>query len=130
LQVRNRFDDNNGDAMPDDQFDSDAFYAALNAVRLSRQLNWKEVAEETGVAASTLTRMGQGKTPDVNGLAALLKWSHLKAESFIRGAAGKKKIEPLAEITALLRADPNLSKPSAKLIEDIVASAYNKLRGT
>jgi hypothetical protein len=82
------------------------------------------------VAASTLTRMGQGKKPDVNGLAALLKWSHLKAETFIPGGAGKKRVEPLAEITALLRADPNLSKPSAKLIEDIIVSTYNKLRGT
>jgi transcriptional regulator with XRE-family HTH domain len=124
------FDNNNRDAMPDEPFDSDAFYAALNAVRLSRQMTWKDVAEEAGVAASTLTRMGQGSKPDVNGLAALLKWSHLKAETFIRGTSGKKKIEPLAEITALLRADPQLSKPSAKLIEDIVVTTYNKLKGT
>jgi hypothetical protein len=93
-------------------------------------MTWKDVAEEAGVAASTLTRMGQGAKPDVNGLAALLKWSHLKAESFIPGSSGKKRVEPLAEITALLRADPQLSKPSAKLIEDIVISTYNKLKGT
>lgn len=114
--------------MPDDRFDSDAFYAALNAARLSRQKTWKDVAEETGVAASTLTRMSQGAKPDVNGLAALLSWSSLKAESFIPGAT-KRRAEPIAEITALLRADPNLSKPNAKLIEDIVVSTYNKLRG-
>lgn len=114
--------------MPDDAFDSDAFYSALNVVRLSRQMTWKDVAEEVGVAASTLTRMSQGKKPDVNGLAALLKWSHLKAETFIRGGVSKKKAEPLAEITALLRADPNLSKPSAKLIEDLVVRTYNQLK--
>jgi hypothetical protein len=114
--------------MPDDRFDSDAFYAALNAARLSRQKTWKDVAEETGVNASTLTRMGQGAKPDVNGLAALLLWSNLKAEKFIRGTA-KRKAEPIAEITALLRADPNLTKPNAKLIEDIVVSTYNKLKG-
>ena len=34
-----------------DRFDSEAFYAALNAARLSRQKTWKEVAEEAGVAA-------------------------------------------------------------------------------
>lgn len=114
--------------MPEDRFDSDAFYAALNATRLSRQKTWKEVAEEAGVNASTLSRIGQGAKPDVNGLASLLTWGGLKAESFIRGA-NKKKSEPLAEITALLRADPKLSKPNAKLIEDIVISTYNKLRG-
>lgn len=114
--------------MPDERFDSDAFYAALNAARLSRQKTWKDVAAETGVNASTLTRMGQGAKPDVNGLAALLSWSNLKAEAFIRGTT-KRRAEPIAEITALLRADPNLSKPNAKLIEDIVVSTYNKLKG-
>ena len=115
--------------MPDDLFDSDAFYAALNATRLSRQKTWKDVAEEAGVNASTLSRIGQGAKPDVNGLAALLSWSNLKAETFIRGSK-QKKAAPIAEITALLRADPNLSKQNAKLIEDIVISTYNKLRGT
>jgi len=115
--------------MPEDRFDGEAFYSALNATRLSRQKTWKDVAEEAGVNASTLSRIGQGAKPDVNGLAALLMWSNLKAETFMRGT-NKKKSEPIAEITALLRADPNLSKQNAKLIEDIVISTYNKLRGT
>ena len=38
-----------------ENFDNEAFYAALNAVRLSRQMTWKDVAEETGVNASTLS---------------------------------------------------------------------------
>jgi hypothetical protein len=111
-----------------DNFDTEAFYAALNAARLSRQKTWKNVAQETGVAASTLSRMGQGAKPDVNGLAALLKWSNLKAEAFIPGA-GKKEAPPLAKITALLRADPHLTPQNAKLMEEIVVSTYNKLRG-
>jgi len=111
-----------------DRFDSDAFYAALNAARLSQQKTWKEVAEEAGVNASTLSRIGQGAKPDVNGLAALLAWSNLKAEMFIRGA-DQREAEPIAKITALLRADPKLTPTNAKLIEDIVISTYEKLRG-
>ena len=114
--------------MPEDAFDNDAFYAALNATRLSRQMTWKDVAEKTGVAASTLTRIGQGSRPDVNGLAALLKWSNLKAEAFIPNA-NQNKPESIAQITALLRADPNLSKQNAKVIEEIVVSTYKQLRG-
>lgn len=110
------------------KFDNEGFYAALNATRLSRQLTWKEVAEEAGISASTLTRIGQGKLPDVDGLAALLKWSKLKAENFIRdGEDGAP--EPLAMVTALLRADPNLSPSNAKVLEDIVAATYSRLRG-
>ena len=110
-----------------DRFDSEAFYAALNAVRLNRQKTWKDVAHESGVNASTLSRIGQGSNPDVEGLAALLAWSNLKAEMFIRGSEGKES-EPIAKITALLRADPKLTKKHAELIEDIVVSTYNRLR--
>lgn len=111
-----------------DRFDSEAFYAALNATRLSRQKTWKEVAQEAGIAASTLSRMSQGTKPDVNGLAALLAWSNLKAEMFICGTEAQEA-EPIAQITALLRADPKLTAQNAKLIEDIVISTYNQLRG-
>ncbi|MBR2535479.1 MAG: hypothetical protein IKE66_05340 [Hyphomicrobium sp.] len=110
-----------------DRFDNEAFYAALNSVRLSRQMTWKDVASEANVNASTLSRMNQGAKPDVDGLAALLSWSHLKAEMFIPSAR-KTEAEPLAKITALLRADPKLSKANAKLIESIVIETYNKLR--
>jgi transcriptional regulator with XRE-family HTH domain len=110
-----------------ENFDMEAFYAALNAARLSRQKTWKEVAHETGIAASTLSRMGQGAKPDVNGLAALLKWSNLKAEMFIPGAS-KKEAPPLAKLTALLRADPHLTPQNARLMEEIVVSTYNRLR--
>lgn len=109
-----------------ESFNIEAFYSALNATRLSRQMTWKDVAEESGVAASTLSRIGQGAKPDVNGLAALLSWSNLKAEMFISG--NEADAEPIARITALLRADPNLSDNNAKLIEDIVVSTYNRLR--
>lgn len=110
-----------------DRFDNEAFYAALNATRLSRQRTWKEVAEEAQISASTLTRIGQGKRPDVDGLAALLHWSGLKAEEFIRDG-DEGEAEPLARVTALLRADPNLSAENAKVLEDIVMATYARLR--
>ncbi len=110
-----------------DLFDNEAFYTALNAARLNRQKTWKEVAQETNVNASTLTRIGQGANPDVNGLAALLDWANLKAEMFIR-SSNNQEAEPIAKITALLRADPRLKPDHAKLMEDIVVSTYNRLK--
>jgi transcriptional regulator with XRE-family HTH domain len=127
LQVRNRFFYRNGATMGD-RFDTEAFYAALNAVRLSRQMTWKDVAQEAGVNASTLSRVGQGANPDVDGLAALLAWSKLKAEMFIRGAR-EGEPEAIAKITALLRADPKLTKNNAKLLENIIIDTYKSLRG-
>lgn len=111
-------------------FDVEAFYAALNSQREARGMTWKDVAIKSGVHASTLTRMGQGKSPDANGLAALLTWAGLQANSFIRktGVKGRNEPEPLAQITAVLRADPNLSKKSAEAIEQILKAAYERFR--
>jgi transcriptional regulator with XRE-family HTH domain len=110
------------------QFDAVAFYAAIDSQRKAREMNWKEVAADSGVHASTLTRMAQGKRPDVDGLAALLKWSGLKADDFIPKGKKTRRAEPLAQITAYLRADRNLSPASAAALEQIIQVAYERFR--
>lgn len=64
-------------------FNKGEFYAAVDKVRMRRKLNWKQVAAQSGVTASTLTRIGQGKRPDVDGLAALAFWGGLNLNKFI-----------------------------------------------
>src|SRR5450432_3149892 len=64
-------------------FDSDRFFDALEAVRLARKKNWKQVAHEAGISPSTLTRMAQGKRPDIDSLAALAAWSDLNVDTFV-----------------------------------------------
>ena len=107
------------------EFDIAGFHAALDAQREAKGLNWKEVAAQSGVSAATLTRMSQGRRPGVDGLALLLAWSGLDASAFFPGA---NKPEPLAQISANLRADPNLKPESAKALEDIIKVAYQQFR--
>ena len=107
-------------------FNQEAFFAALDTERLSRRKTWKQVAEESNVPASTLSRMGSGKRPDVDSLAKLLSWSRLKAENFI-DKKGTEKPTSLAEISALLRADSKLSADSKKTLEHVIFSTYNAL---
>ncbi|MBK5956686.1 hypothetical protein CCR97_00340 [Rhodoplanes elegans] len=115
--------------MSTDKFDGEAFFAALDAERIARRATWKKVAEEAGVPASTLTRMSQGRRPDLDSLAALCAWSGLRADDFMRAKpAARPKSEPLAQITAHLRADPNLSKEGAKALETLIKTAYQQLR--
>lgn len=109
-------------------FDVEAFHAALDSQRLAMGMTWKEVAEEAGVSASTLTRMTQGKRPDVDGLAALLRWSGLRAEMFITKGKARESAEPLAQITAVLRADKSLSRESVEAIEQILRAAYKRFK--
>ena len=111
--------------MATEKFDGDSFFAAIDAQRAAKGLTWKKVAEQAGVPASTLTRMSQGRRPDVDSLASLCAWSGLKVEDFVRGPRSKRgKAEPLAEITAHLRADPRLSKEGAKALETLIKTAY------
>lgn len=110
-------------------FNSEGFYAALDAHRRSKDVTWKKVALKSGVSASTLTRMGQGKRPDVDSLAALAAWSGIDVSKFYRtnsiasGAAGT-----MSDISALLRADPNLQGDAAQMIEKTISSLYEGMR--
>ena len=109
-------------------FDCGALHEALDAVRRARGLNWKQVAAETGVSASTLTRMAQGRRPDVNGLAALTAWSGLRADDYIRSENQPPQPEPLAMISTYLRSDRNLTPEAAAALDAVVKATYDKLR--
>ncbi|KAA6489944.1 transcriptional regulator [Agrobacterium sp. ICMP 7243] len=111
------------------KFDGEGFFAALDAERLTRTATWKKVAEEAGVPASTLTRMSQGKRPDIDTLAALCQWSGLEPGRF----TGQIDTKPggastLSEITTLLRGDKHLSKEGVQALEAILKTAYAQLK--
>ena len=112
------------------RFDGGAFFAALDGERQARQCTWKRVAEESGVSASTLTRISQGKRPDVDSLAALSSWSGLNVDMFVRGDACKNEPEPLAVISSYLRSDPQLNEEAAVALDEMVKAAYKSMRGT
>ena len=110
-------------------FDVESFYAALESQRLSRGQTWRQVAQESGVSASTLTRMGQGKRPDIDTMAALLHWSGLRADMFIhRDSRAPTQADPLACLTSCLRADTNLSREAVSALEAVVQATYARLR--
>lgn len=111
-------------------FDADAFYETLDGERRSRSLNWKDVAGEAKVSQSTLTRLGQGKRPDVDSFARLVAWGGLDAGQFVvapkmQGAGGFLTALPTA-----LRSDPNLDERGVQALEQIIRAAYEQFRQT
>ena len=112
------------------RFDVAALHAALDSERRSRRLTWKDVAAESGVSASTLTRLSQGRQPDVNSLAALTSWLGMSADHFMRG----ERIEqfggasPLAQISSILHRDPYLNPEGSATIEELIRVTYSRLR--
>jgi transcriptional regulator with XRE-family HTH domain len=112
----------------DKGFNGDAFYRALETTVTARSKTWKQVAAETGVSASTLTRMARGRGPDAASLAALSAWAGLNPSDFVDAPFKRSQPEAIAQISTLLRTDPNLDAQSAEAVEAIVKAAYERLR--
>lgn len=66
------------------RFDPKALYVALDAKRQAREISWKQVAAETGVSASTITRTRSGGRMEVDGVLALVGWLGASVEKFTR----------------------------------------------
>ena len=107
-------------------FDFEAFYKSLSATVGARDISWKAVSEQTGVSQSTLSRMSTGRQPDAASLTALCAWSGLNPVDFT--AAPKNDPEPVAVVSRLLRADPNLDEHGADALEAIITTAYERLK--
>lgn len=111
------------------QFDVGALFSALDSERLARNLTWKDVAAESGISASTLTRVSQGKRPDVDSLAALSTWVGMPADRFMGSRAQAfGAASPLTQISAIIRDDPNLNADAATALEELVKATYARLR--
>jgi transcriptional regulator with XRE-family HTH domain len=109
-------------------FDAEGFYEALAATVAARDVTWKQVSRDTGVSATTLTRMAQGRSPDAASQAALSAWAGLNPADFVKLPLKRAAREPLAAALTLLRADPKLKGDAATALETIVKTAYNQLR--
>jgi DNA-binding Xre family transcriptional regulator len=60
-----------------------ALYAVLDNVRAKRGVLWRDIAHETGIHQSTLTRLKQGKGVDVDTYAALCRWLGMSLDMFV-----------------------------------------------
>lgn len=120
------------------RFDVAALHAALDSQRRARHLTWKDAADESGVSASTLTRLSQGRQPDVNSLAALTAWLGIPADDFMRServeqfgapaGAPTSAPAPLAQISSIIHRDPNLNPEGVAALEEMIKATYARLR--
>lgn len=110
-------------------FDADAFYEALDREVRTRDTTWRQVSSETGVNATTLTRMGQGRKPDAASLAALSAWAGLNPAEFVRKQVVQAaSAQTLNKVSLLFRQDPSLTSEARKQLDSIVEAAYQSLR--
>ncbi len=106
----------------------EALYAALDQKRQVGRLSWRELAQRLEISPSTFTRMAQGRRPDVDTFAILLRWLNMPVESFMLAEEGESAPpEPMAMISSYLRAARNLRPEDAEALEDIIQVAYRRL---
>ena len=111
--------------------DVEGLYAALDAKRKAEDLSWRETASAIGVSASTLTRMAQGASPDVEGFGKMVRWLDVSADDFIsrtKARRAKKPEELLVVVSRHLRASKELDPKSAKALEGIIEAAYKQVK--
>jgi transcriptional regulator with XRE-family HTH domain len=66
------------------ELDTAALSAAILTVSQHRKISLRDVAAETGLSPSTLTRLSQGQKPDADALLTLLVWLNADADRFTR----------------------------------------------
>lgn len=110
--------------------DVESLYAALDAKRKTGDLSWRDVATMIGVSASTLTRMAQGSSPDVEGFGKMVRWLGVSADDFIYRpkTSAKKSDDLLVVVSRHLRASKELHPQSARALEGIIEAAYKQVK--
>jgi transcriptional regulator with XRE-family HTH domain len=111
--------------------DLQGFVTSLDQRRRVEGLSWREVGRQAGVSPSTLTRLQQGRHPDVATFGALVQWLGASPQDFFEaGPAIVDVSPPAAVLAALLRSKDvqSLSPDSRLALDAIVQAAIRILR--
>src|SRR5690349_2007391 len=104
--------------MTDGRLDVEVLVRTIDARRKAGNISWREVARKAGVSPSTLTRMQQGKRPDVDTFGALVRWLNVPADNFLTlGKLCKKQLHPVSAISTLLRGKKELSPEAVEALD-------------
>jgi transcriptional regulator with XRE-family HTH domain len=84
----------------------------------------REVAEEIKISTATLSRIENGKLPDLETFSRLCRWLNVDA-GVILGCSQKNASTSQTPIpvTAHFKADKNLSQKTAKALADLIIAA-------
>jgi len=114
---------------------------AIKRRREELGLSLRDVADVTGVAASTLSRIGNGTgKPDADNIARLTGWLDMPMDRIMnKQSSAANDVEPVIYypheatpeiVEAHLRADKNLSPETANALSELFRVAYKQFSGT
>ncbi|MDR1678656.1 MAG: helix-turn-helix domain-containing protein [Prevotellaceae bacterium] len=86
----------------------------------------RAVSQEIGdVSFATLSRIEQGKVPDVDTFIRICKWLGVSTDTFIIGAENLESASTQDKVIAHLRAEKTLSKDTVNMLIKMIDLAYN-----
>lgn len=96
----------------------------LKSKRAKRGL--REIAKEIGnISAATLSRIEQGKIPDVDTFVRICEWLNVSTDTFIISEEKKNPLSNKDQVVAHLRADKELSKDTVDMLIKMINLAYS-----
>lgn len=100
-----------------------------NLVRSKRgNRGLRDTAKEIGnISPSTISRVENGKTPDMDTFLALCDWLEVPAAELIKNTENEEDLDTPEAITIQLRADKNLDPAVANALASLVKAAYKDL---
>ena len=102
----------------------------LKRARRQRNLSLRDVAEEIGVSASTLSRIERGAgAPDLPTLNKLIDWLEIRPDAVYQIKRRSSKSVP-EEVEVLLRADKEIDPKTATTLARIFRTAYKEMTST
>ncbi len=85
----------------------------------------RTIADEIGgVSAATLSRIEQGKVPDVDTFIKICSWLDTSSDTFIISDSNMKPATTKEQVVAHLRADRELSKETLNMLIKMIDIAY------
>ena len=104
---------------------TDLLSGMLKSKRAGKGL--RAVADEIGnVSAATLSRIEQGKIPDVDTFINICNWLEVATDTFILGNTTSTPTSNKEQVLAHLRADKELSKETVNMLIHMIDLAYEK----
>ena len=109
--------------------DLNLFIAQLKTKRES--VNLRQAAKQIGdISAATLSRIENGKMPDIENFLRICDWLEVSPHSFIQSSESKNTANTIEIVEALLKNDKYLDDDTAESIAHIVRKTYelNRLK--
>ncbi|MEM6612420.1 MAG: helix-turn-helix domain-containing protein [Cyanobacteria bacterium P01_C01_bin.72] len=112
--------------MKQNYFNIEKLASLVRSKRGSRGL--RETAKEIGnVSPSTISRVENGKTPDMDTFIALCNWLEVPSAELMKNTENEAELDTPEAIEIQLRADKNLDPAIADALASLVKAAYKDL---